>query len=118
MDSHTRVVAGLHIAFGLIGAFFMLIATLAMGGVMGLADAPEVPGFLLGLGLSAFIVLLILALAQAVAGFALLKGSGGARIAVIVFGVLGLLQFPFGTALGMYTLWALLIRKPDSRPVA
>ncbi len=30
MDFHTRVVAGLHIAFGLIGGFFMLIGFLAI----------------------------------------------------------------------------------------
>lgn len=112
MDFHTRVVAWLHIAFGVIGAFFMLLATLAMGGVASLADAPEVPGFLLGLGVSAFVVLLLLALAQAAAGYALLKGNGNGRIFVIIFSVLSLLQFPLGTLLGLYSLWVLLIRKP------
>lgn len=113
MDIHTRIVAWLHIAFGLIGAFFMLIATLSMGGVVALADAPDVPGFLLGLGLSTFVVLLILALAQAASGWALLTGKGWARVAVIVFGVLSLFQIPLGTVLGLYTLWVLVIRRPQ-----
>lgn len=113
MDLHTRLVAWLHIAFGLIGAFFMLFATLAAGGAVALADAPDLPGFLLGLGMTAVVVLTILALAQAASGWALLQGRSWARVAVIVFGVLGLLQIPLGTALGLYTLWVLVIRKPQ-----
>lgn len=112
MDLHTRIVAGLHIAFGLIGALFMVIGTLAMGG-MGLMTGPDMPWFVFGLGTAALGILALLALAQAVAGFLLYKGHSAGRIAVIVFGVLSLLQFPLGTALGLYTLWVLLIRKPQ-----
>jgi hypothetical protein len=44
-------------------------------------------------------------------GFALLKGGRNARVFVIVIGVLDLFNFPCGTLLGMYTLWALLRRQ-------
>jgi hypothetical protein len=30
----------------------------------------------------------------------------------IIFSVLGLLNFPFGTAIGVYSLWALLGNRP------
>lgn len=51
-------------------------------------------------------------LAGAVAGFAagwgLLEYRPWARLLAIALGVLSLLEVPFGTALGIYTLWVLL----------
>jgi hypothetical protein len=38
----------------------------------------------------------------------LLKHQSWARIAAIVLGIVSLLHPPFGTALGIYTLWVLL----------
>ena len=43
-----------------------------------------------------------------IAGWGLLAGQSWARILMIVLGALDLLNFPIGTALGIYTLWALL----------
>lgn len=73
---------------------------------------PELPGFVLGIGASLFIVSMLIALAEAVAGFALLQGSATGKAFVIVFGILDLLHFPFGTLLGIHTLWALLRKQP------
>jgi hypothetical protein len=41
-------------------------------------------------------------------GWGLLKHQSWARIAAIVLGIVSLLHPPFGTALGIYTLWVLL----------
>ncbi|MBA3913154.1 MAG: zinc ribbon domain-containing protein [Acidobacteriales bacterium] len=41
-------------------------------------------------------------------GWGLLQRKSWARIAAIILGVLALVHFPFGTALGVYTLWVLL----------
>ncbi len=56
---------------------------------------------LLGVWLSLLSVLGI------IAGFGLLGRRPWARTMAIVFGCLSLLSFPFGTALGIYTLWVL-----------
>jgi hypothetical protein len=37
-----------------------------------------------------------------------------ARVLAIVLGIVGLLSLPLGTALGIYTLWALLGRDADA----
>jgi hypothetical protein len=42
-----------------------------------------------------------------IAGVGLLARKPWARTMVIVFGCLSLVSFPFGTALGIYTLWVL-----------
>jgi hypothetical protein len=41
-------------------------------------------------------------------GWGLLKHKPWARVAAIVLGIVSLLHPPFGTALGIYTLWVLL----------
>ena len=57
-------------------------------------------------------VVAILILAKAacgfIAGWGLLRHESWARIVALVLGFLSLLNIPFGTALGIYTLWVLL----------
>lgn len=59
--------------------------------------------FLGGLGL----VLSVTAVIGLAAGWGLLDRRPWARMLAIVIGCLSLLSFPFGTALGIYTLWVL-----------
>jgi hypothetical protein len=42
------------------------------------------------------------------AGYGLLTRKPWARVLAIVVGILGLLNFPVGTAIGIYTLWVLM----------
>jgi len=51
---------------------------------------------------------LILGAAAVIAGWGLLKHEPWARILAVVLGFISLLHFPFGTALGIYTIWVLL----------
>jgi hypothetical protein len=55
----------------------------------------------------AFFSLLISSGLAALTGYALLTRQAWGRIFAIVLGVLALFHFPFGTALGIYTLWTL-----------
>lgn len=52
--------------------------------------------------------LIVISLPGLLAGIGLLKMQPWARIVAIIVGVLHILSFPFGTALGAYTLWVLL----------
>jgi len=52
--------------------------------------------------------LFIVAAGGILVGWGLLKHEPWARIAAIVLGIVSLLHPPFGTALGIYTLWVLL----------
>lgn len=52
--------------------------------------------------------LFLVAAAGILVGWGLLKHQSWARIAAIVLGIISLLHPPFGTALGIYTLWVLL----------
>ena len=108
MDIHYRVVGVLHIieaAFLMLGIlmmslFFSVIAAIAQ------LD-PNLVAFIVGAGSIIAFPLLCLSIGQIIAAIALLRGSQGAKIWVMIFGALSLFNFPFGTALGIYTFWAL-----------
>lgn len=53
-------------------------------------------------------LLIVISLPGMLAGIGLLKMKPWARIVAIIVGVLHILSFPLGTALGIYTLWVLL----------
>jgi hypothetical protein len=112
MDIHTRIVAVLHIVFGAVGAIMLLILGLGLGGFAAFTPHGHVPGFVFGLGALFLGFFVLLSLVDVIAGVALLKGSRNARVFVIVIGALGLFSFPWGTLLGIYTLWALLRKQP------
>jgi hypothetical protein len=52
--------------------------------------------------------MLVLSVPGIIGGIWLLKRRPWARILVLIVGALGLIDFPLGTALGVYTLWALV----------
>lgn len=98
-------------AFNAVGGLVLLI----LGGTLfphlhELKDVPpEVPtGFLSSL----FTVLGILILAKAALGFfagwGLLHRESYARVLALVLAFISLFNIPFGTALGVYTMWVLL----------
>ena len=69
---------------------------------------PDAPGFIVPLLHGIGIFLLCGAAIGILAGWGLLQGQPWARMLAIVLGFLSLLDIPFGTALGIYTLWVLL----------
>jgi hypothetical protein len=112
MDIHTRIVAVLHIVLGALGVAVPLFMGLVLGGVAAFLRDARLPGFVIGLGAMFLGFFVLLALVDVIAGVALLKGSRGARVFVIVISALGLFSFPVGTLLGAYSLWALLRKQP------
>jgi hypothetical protein len=69
---------------------------------------PDAPAFILPLLHGIGIFLLIGAAVGLLAGWGLVEGQPWARMLAIVLGFISLLDIPFGTALGIYTLWVLL----------
>lgn len=109
LDNHCKIAAIVHIVMG--GLFLMSLAffMLFFGGVAFLSQA-EIPFLAWIAGLGAFIVGLIAlyGLAEIIAAVAYLNGSQAGRTFLIIFSVFALFNFPFGTAAGGYSLWALL----------
>jgi hypothetical protein len=54
------------------------------------------------------IILVVCSVPGIIAGWGLLKYKEWARILLIILSALNILNFPFGTALGIYAIWALV----------
>jgi hypothetical protein len=74
---------------------------------------PDVPGFVPALLQDMGALFLGSAVLGVITGWGLLKRQSWARMLAIVFGCVSLLDVPFGTALGIYTLWVLLPAKSE-----
>ena len=115
MLTHVKVLGILFIALGLLGLVGVLVIALVFGGAAGIvsvaADDPEATAIavpILGtVGTAIGVFILIISLPDIVAGIGLLERRPWARILGIVLSLLGLLNFPFGTAVGAYGLWVL-----------
>ena len=124
IDTHVRVAAWLHIALGIlwvsIGALFGLLFG-AFGAFMGAAaqgSATGIVALVAGFGVALFLIIVAFPVLEIVGGVLLLRGSPAGRVITIVFSVLELINIPFGTAVGIYSLWALLREVPPTAPVA
>ena len=123
IDTHVRVAAWLHIVLGAIavcvlgvlGMIFGVFGAAAVGASTHSADA-GILGWIAGFGLMLFLVILAFPVLEIVGGVMLLGGSPAGKIITIIFSVLGLLNIPIGTAVGIYSLWALLREIPPSTP--
>jgi len=106
--AHLRVLAVLWIAGGvllLVPGFFLL----SLSHWRFPAEVPiDVQGFLHPLMSSFAWIMLVGAAACLVAAWGMLERAPWARIFAIVLGAISLVEVPFGTALGIYTLWVLL----------
>ena len=70
---------------------------------------PDVPvGFLTALFTTLGILVLAKAACGFIAGWGLMKRDSWARIVALVLAFISLFNIPFGTAIGVYTMWVLL----------
>ena len=107
MDTHVRILGWLWIIFGAVGILGALClgVTVAGGGfisqdqtaILVTSIVGAVCGGLFFLGNALNII----------AGVGLLKYKSWARILAIILGIVNLFGFPIGTALGIYTFWAM-----------
>lgn len=110
MRGHIAVVAWLHIILSGLALLLFGGAALALLGIGGLAASHAGRDFGLVFGifgsLATFLMAVagILALPGLLGGIGLLLRAGWGRILVIVVSLLGLLNFPLGTAVGIYSL--------------
>ena len=115
MKTHIKIVAALHIALGilsLLGAVIIFAILALAGGIAGSQGEHQTAGVLAIIAAVLGGLLFLLAVPGIIGGCALMAGWSWGRPVVLVLGVLDLLDIPFGTALGIYTLWALL-HEPD-----
>jgi hypothetical protein len=108
LSRHLRLLGILWLAlsaFRMIPGLFLLSAF----GQAAIAEDPNAPFFLHGLLRAIGGMILVMAVLGLAAGWGLLTRQPWARMLAIVLGCISLItDIPFGTALGIYTLWVLL----------
>ncbi|MGE5245527.1 MAG: hypothetical protein ACM3SQ_14990 [Betaproteobacteria bacterium] len=119
MSSHVDFVGVLFVVWGVLTVLIGL-STLALGvGAAAIisSTSPASPHFAAGLTAAVFIVFAVISIvwgvAHAVVGVPVRRHRPWARLVALMLASVDLLLLPYGTALGIYALWALL--REDSR---
>jgi len=121
MKKHIQIVAALHIALGalsLLGAIAVFVVFGIAGTIVGSQGEHQAAGILGIIAVALGIFLAALALPGIIGGWALFTGRSWGRPFILVVGALHLLNIPLGTALGIYTFWALLHEPVSPLPSA
>ncbi len=115
MDKHITVLGWLYIilgAFGIVAGLIVFMAVVGGGLISGDRTAIAITSLV---GSAVGGVLFVLSVPGVIAGAGLLAYRPWARILALVLGILNLMNFPLGTALGVYTMWVLLQDETDAR---
>ena len=108
VQQHVKILGWLFIVgnavFLLVGGFVFTLLT----GLGQTVSDPEARAILPLVGSTVGFLLALLSVPGLAAGYGLLTRKAWARVLAIVMAVLGLLNFPIGTAIGIYALWVLL----------
>ncbi len=110
MNTHLKVVAILHIVLGAMGLLGTLIIFTVFGTAGGVVLWQGEQGVAALIGFVALCIgglIALLSLPDIIGGWALLAQKSWARVFMMILGFLDLFHFPFGTMLGIYTLWVL-----------
>lgn len=115
MQKHVNILAILHIIYSSLGLLIGIIVFVVLAGIgMAIDQIPQsndvevnVSSILGALGFLIAVILIVFSLPGIIGGIGLLKYKEWARILVLIVGFFDLLHVPFGTALGIYTIWVL-----------
>lgn len=126
MNKHQSVLGALFIGSGILHLIGTLVVVLIFGtgsAILGAVAAhePDFPGAvaLVPVFFGSFIGLLLglTSLVNLVAGYGCLAARPWASVVSLVVGVLNLPAFPFGTAIGVYSIWVFAFRSGQNGPV-
>lgn len=108
MEKHINIVAALQIAlsiFNLVIAFLIFTVLKLVGGFVDDANATTILSIISDV---LAIIFIVISLPGILAGLGLYKRKEWARILTLILSVIEIFSFPFGTAIGIYSIWALI----------
>jgi hypothetical protein len=107
MEKHITFLMAFHFGLGIAGivAAFVIFVAITGGGILsGHEETMAITG---GIGSAVALLVFALSVPPIIAGLALLKREPWVRFLVLIIAVLDLMSVPFGTVLGIYTIWVL-----------
>lgn len=108
MEKHINIVAALQIGlsiFNLVIAFLIFTVLKLVGGFV---DEPNANTILSLIADILAIIFIVVSIPGILAGMGLYKRKEWARVLTLVLSIIEIFSFPFGTAIGIYSIWALI----------
>lgn len=108
MEKHTNIVASLQIGLSIFNLLVALLIFTVLKLVIGFIDDATAARILSIIADVLAIVFIVISVPGILAGMGLYKRKEWARILTLILSVIEIFSFPFGTAIGIYSIWALI----------
>jgi hypothetical protein len=108
MERHLTAVAALHVGLSIVGGLIGIFVFALLTGIGAITQEREAFFILSTIGTSVGVFLLILSVPGIIGGIGLFNRKEWGRILVLILSAIDLLNIPFGTALGIYSIWVLV----------
>ena len=107
MELHIKILGILYLISGILAIFggIVILVLFAVGGI--LAGEVRALPILAAIATVLGCFLLMIGSAKLICGWGLLARKKWSRVFAIIMAIIGLINIPFGTALGIYALWIL-----------
>jgi len=123
MEKHVHVIAALQIGLSIFGIIIGIIILVILSTIGVLVDDKDANFILPLIGNIIAVFIFLLSVPGIVAGIGLMKHKEWGRILTLILSVINLLNFPLGTVIGAYSIWALVqnetvdLFRPESKKV-
>lgn len=108
MEKHINVIAALHIGLSILGIIIGGIVFAILYFVRDISGDPDAEMVLTIIANVMIVFIVIVSLPGIIAGWGLFKRKEWARILTLILSVIDLFNLPVGTAVGVYSIWALV----------
>ena len=108
MEKHINVIASLRIGFSILGILLGSVFFIVLYFVGDFVDDHEAETVLTIIANVIMVLIIVLSIPGIIAGIGLFKRKEWARILTLILSVLDLFNVPIGTAIGAYSIWALV----------
>jgi len=108
MEKHINIVAALQIGLSIFNLLVALLIFTILKLVVGFVDEPNAETILSIIADVLAIVFVVISVPGILAGLGLYRRKEWARILTLILSVIEIFSFPFGTAIGIYSIWALI----------
>lgn len=108
MEKHLTAVAALHVGLSILGGLIGIFVFALLTGIGVIAREKDALFILSTIGIGVGVFLLVISVPGIIGGIGLFKRKEWARILVLILSAIDLLNIPFGTALGIYSIWVLI----------
>jgi hypothetical protein len=108
MEKHLTAVAALHVGLSILGGLIGIFIFAVLTGIGAITQEKEAFIILSTIGTAVGVFFIVLSVPGIIGGIGMFKRKEWARILVLILSAIDLLNIPFGTALGIYSIWVLV----------